>query len=315
MSDNAKTFKAAEKALQVILNSPEIKEYFTTVNMRWTFNLERAPWWGGIFERMIQTAKRCLKKTVGKACLTFDELLTSVTEVEMILNSRPLSYLSSEDTEEPLTPSHLLTGHRVLSLPSPTTDDDVYSTSNTTREDLTRRMKHMNKTLDDFWRRWRAEYLMEMREAHRHLKTPRGVAEHIATGDIVIVHDEVHPRGLWKLGKVEGLISGVDGKVRGAVVKVCAGPNRSITIRRPVQRLYPLEVRDSEREGYPSTPSPSNETTTGNEETPEARIQHTTDVEDHSNGESHPTERPPRRQAHLQARQNVKAWIEDMDSD
>ena len=73
--------------------------------MKWSFNLEKAPWLGGVFERMIQSAKRCLRKTIGNAWLTYDELITSVTEVEMILNSRPLSYVSSEDIEEPLTAS------------------------------------------------------------------------------------------------------------------------------------------------------------------------------------------------------------------
>ena len=43
-----------------------------------------------------------------KNSLTHDELLTLVTEVEAVLNSRPLTYVSSEDTTEPLTPSHLL---------------------------------------------------------------------------------------------------------------------------------------------------------------------------------------------------------------
>ena len=65
---------------------------------------------------MIKSAKRCLKKSIGRARLTYDELLTVLAEVEMILNSRPLSYVSSEDIEEPLTPSHLLIGHRVLNL-------------------------------------------------------------------------------------------------------------------------------------------------------------------------------------------------------
>ena len=78
-----------------------------------------------MFERMIQSAKRCLRKTTGSARLTYDELLTSVTEVEMILNSRPLTYLSADEVEEPLTPSHLLIGCRVLTLPDPTTDDDT----------------------------------------------------------------------------------------------------------------------------------------------------------------------------------------------
>ena len=60
--------------------------------------------------------KRCLRKTIGRGRLTL-ELQTAVTEVEMIVNSRPLSYLSTDSGQESITPSHLLTGHRVMSLP------------------------------------------------------------------------------------------------------------------------------------------------------------------------------------------------------
>ena len=63
------------------------------MNLRWSFNIERAPWWDGLFERMVQLLKRCLPKMVGQSRLTNVELLTSVTEVEMILNSRPLTYI------------------------------------------------------------------------------------------------------------------------------------------------------------------------------------------------------------------------------
>jgi hypothetical protein len=103
VSSNPKTFKAASNALAAIMKSPEVLHYLSNAKLKWSFNLERAPWWGGVFERLIQSAKRCLK-TVGGAPLTYDELLTAVTEVKGILNSRPLSYISSEDTEEPLTP-------------------------------------------------------------------------------------------------------------------------------------------------------------------------------------------------------------------
>ena len=80
----------------------------------------RPPGGGGMFECMIKSAKRCLKKSVGRASLTYDELSTLVTEIKAVLNSRPLTYVSTDNLEEPLTPSHLLLGYRVLSLPDPT---------------------------------------------------------------------------------------------------------------------------------------------------------------------------------------------------
>ena len=96
--------------------------------MKWTFNLEKAPWWGGVFERLVRSVKRCLKKTISGARLTYEELLTVVIEVEMILNCRPLSFVSSEDFEEPLTPSHLLCGRRMMSLPDNSSDTEQSDT-------------------------------------------------------------------------------------------------------------------------------------------------------------------------------------------
>ena len=122
VSDNAKTFKT----VAAIVESSTIADHLSIVGVKWTFNLERAPWCGGLFERKIQTTKRCLKKIVGSARLTYDELLTSLIEVEMTLNSRQLT--SSDDLEEPLTPSHLLCGFLVLNLPDPSTvfDEDSF---------------------------------------------------------------------------------------------------------------------------------------------------------------------------------------------
>ena len=242
VSDNAKTFKAASETIRDALESPETKQFYNSIQLKWNFNLERAPWWGGLFERMVQSAKRCLRKTIGSAKLTYDELLTALTVVEGILNSRPLTYISSDDVEEPLTPSHLLTGFRILNLPDPTLGDDSYLDEEpvVTQEILTRRMKHLRKTTDDFWRRWRSEYLNELREAHRYQQN-KTVASAIRPGDVVIVHDSDLPKGLWKLGRVQDTIPGVDGQVRGALVKVVSN-DKVITLRRPLQRLYPLEV-------------------------------------------------------------------------
>lgn len=81
-----------------------------------------------------------------------------MTEIEAVLNSRPLSYVSMDDLEEPLTPSHLLSGYRVLSLPDPSLHDDPDPNYGESAQDLSRRMKHLMKTLEKFWKRWRKEY-------------------------------------------------------------------------------------------------------------------------------------------------------------
>ena len=80
-----------------MLRQPECKRYLADVGVQWTFNLEKAPWWGGIFERLVQSVKRCLRKIIGQAKFTYDELNTALIEVEGIINSCPLTYVSSDD--------------------------------------------------------------------------------------------------------------------------------------------------------------------------------------------------------------------------
>ena len=88
---------------------------------------------------------------IGKVTLTYDELATVLTEVEAILNSRPITYLSSEDIEEPLSPSHLLTGRCLLTLPYLTNHERDPTFGDTDpKKDLTRLMWHLTQTLDHF---------------------------------------------------------------------------------------------------------------------------------------------------------------------
>ena len=82
ISDNSKTFKSASRIISAILSSTRVAHYFAGIQVEWSFNLEKAPWWGGFFERM----KGCLKRVIGHARLTFDELVTVVIEVEATLN-------------------------------------------------------------------------------------------------------------------------------------------------------------------------------------------------------------------------------------
>ena len=69
-----------------------------------------------------------LKKTLGHAFITLTVLQTTIVEVEAVLNDRPLTHLSSATEDlEPLTPSHLLCGRRIVPLPHPNVTDEEIS--------------------------------------------------------------------------------------------------------------------------------------------------------------------------------------------
>ncbi|GFX10149.1 integrase catalytic domain-containing protein [Trichonephila clavipes] len=70
-----------------------------------------AAWWGGWWERLVRVIKELLKRTLGKAILTYEELLTILCDCEVVVNSRPLTYVSEDSNDLiPLTPSLFLNG-------------------------------------------------------------------------------------------------------------------------------------------------------------------------------------------------------------
>ena len=96
ITDNAKTFRGASKEIVKILRSKEVIRYVTNKRIQWKFIVERAPRWGGFWERLIQNVNRCLKKAIGRTTLSFDELNTLLVEVEGVVNSRPLTYVEDD---------------------------------------------------------------------------------------------------------------------------------------------------------------------------------------------------------------------------
>ena len=233
ISDNAQIFKCAAKMLQAMLKQSEVQQYLTNNKILWTFNVEKAPWWGGIFERMVKSTKRCLRKVVGRAKLYYDKLQTVLVEIESVINSRPLTHISADDLDEPITPSHFLCGRRILSLPNGLSEDinsdEEFSLS--TQPELTRRLKHFNAMINQFWKRWKDEYLLELRNSHCCHGGKLDVVPP-AVDDIVLVHDDDKPRGLWKLARVVKLITGKDNHTRGAILRVPSSGNAGV-LQRP----------------------------------------------------------------------------------
>eukprot|EP00795_Rhopilema_esculentum_P000836 gene836-10578_t len=97
VSDNGKAF--LDKNVQM---------YAQNMNIRWKFNVPTASWWGGWWEICVKLTKKCLRKTLGNAKLSYEELETALIETEGIIYSRPLT--GEEISEPPLTPSCLVIG-------------------------------------------------------------------------------------------------------------------------------------------------------------------------------------------------------------
>ena len=188
--------------------------------------------------------KRCFKKVLGKASLKMFEVTTILTEVEATLNSRPLTYPSSDVNDLiPLTPSHFLCGFRIMNLPEvrqrTEDDDEEFMIKVVDEKMLTKRVQYHERLMKSFWLRWQREYLTSLRQAHKGKRVKEGSTLNV--GDVVLLHDEL-PRNQWKLGVIEKVFPGIDGQVRAVNVRVASGK----IIRRAIEKLYPLEIRTGE---------------------------------------------------------------------
>jgi hypothetical protein len=217
-----------------LLESQTLKEQLGFKGTEWRFIPKRAPWFGGWWERMIGLVKTALKKVLGRSFVTFVVLQTILTEIEAILNDRPLTYVTSDTLDpEPLTPSHLLHGRRLTELPDNIDTQKVICTSSS----ITKRFRVQRVLVNKFWKKWKFDYLTSLRERH----TKSGHNEQtIRVGDVVQVHEEC-PRIRWKLAVVDELMPGRDGLIRAA--KIRTGSDHTT---RPIAKLYPLEINEKE---------------------------------------------------------------------
>ncbi len=226
-SDNGGTFVAAEKWIRMVRNDERFQDYLGKQEIRWQFNLSRAPWWGGQFERIIGLVKSALRKCIGNGMLRWKELEEVLLDVEVTLNNRPLSYVEDDLQLPVLIPNCLLFANsNILHELEPHHIEE---------HDLRRRAKHLLKCKEAVWKRWHNEYLRSLRERHRTKKTKGGLTPTV--GDVVIIGDNEKKRGEWQLGVVEELVTGKDGEVRVAKVR-----SRKSRLERAVQQLYPLEL-------------------------------------------------------------------------
>jgi hypothetical protein len=174
---------------------------------------------------MVRAAKEALVAVLGKQRLTDELLITTLTHIENVLNSRKLTP-PSEDPADPeaLTPNHLLLGRA-----NPNSPPDVFD-----KDDLTarERWRVVQAISDQFWQRWMREVVPSLTEREKWYQDQ----PNLEIGDIVIIIDPANPRGTWPTGQVIQVIAGPDKIVRSAVVQ-SNGTER----HRPAHKLFLLE--------------------------------------------------------------------------
>ena len=130
-SDNGANFRAGERKLRESLqqwNQTKIADTLSQEGVEWIFNPPAAPHFGGVFERLVRSAKRALSAVLGDRAVDDETLRTVVTEVEALLNGRPLTHVSTDPADyQPLTPNHFLIGRASPQLHLPACSPTVTS--------------------------------------------------------------------------------------------------------------------------------------------------------------------------------------------
>ena len=226
LSDHGTNFKGGESELRESFEAmtEEVKTRLAPAQVHFQFNPPNAPHFGGTWEREVRSIKTALYTVLGAQTVGDEVLATVLTEIEGVLNSKPLGYVSTDIADvDPVTPNYLLMGRLDPALPQGVYNQD---------EMRGRRMwRHSQVLADQFWSHFLLYYLPSLQARQKWVKDKSNLTE----GTVVMVVDQSLPRALWPVGRVSKVIVGSDGKVRAADVLV-----RGRTYTRPVAKLIEL---------------------------------------------------------------------------
>ncbi|XP_076660974.1 uncharacterized protein LOC143364585 [Halictus rubicundus] len=230
-SDNGTNFVGASSQLRelyALLQSDthreRVQRFASDRRITWHFNPPAAPHFGGLWESMVKLFKHHLRRVVGDSLFTFEELNTLCIEIEGILNSRPITPLSSDPNDlTALTPAHFLIGKALTTLPEGNLLQVPAHRLST--------WQHITKVRQDFWTRWNKEYLNELQKRQKWAKD----GPNIEVGTVVLLKDRNQPCSQWALGRITALHPGEDGVARAATVKTANGE-----FKRTTQIMCPL---------------------------------------------------------------------------
>ncbi|XP_039309090.1 uncharacterized protein LOC105201565 [Solenopsis invicta] len=237
-SDNATNFKGAQREISEMYTflqqqvKGSLHKKLLEEGLQWIFIPPYSPHWGGLWEAGVKSCKNLLRTVLGNSNFTFEELCTALIQVESCLNSRPLYALSNDPSDlEPLTPGHFLVEGPLTSLPEINLQDINIHRLN--------RWQLVQRSCQDFWKRWAAEYVSSLQGRFKWQKTQQD----LQIGDLVIIREDHTPSYQWKLGRVTELHRGQDNCVRVVTIRTASG-----VTKRAINKLCKLPIKDKEED-------------------------------------------------------------------
>ncbi|XP_036142860.1 uncharacterized protein LOC118645588 [Monomorium pharaonis] len=211
-SDCGTNFTGADRQLRILFSASapdgrHVADRAATLGIRWHFNPPSAPHFGGIWEAAVKSMKHHLRRVIGDATLTFEEMSTFLAQVEACLNSRPLQAQSDDPTDfGALTPGHALTGAPLIAVQEPLSDAAASPGT---------RWQHLQKMRDHFWQRWSHEYLQGLTARSKWLKSTQAPQ----MGALCLIKSETSLPTKWPLARIVEMHPGTDGIVRVVTVR------------------------------------------------------------------------------------------------
>ncbi|GFU22142.1 uncharacterized protein TNCV_2060271 [Trichonephila clavipes] len=218
------------KALSKLVRDREesLFAFFAEEGIEWSFIPPRSPNWGGLWEANIKSLKYHFKRVAGNSKFSYEELLTLITQIEAILNSRPLTPLSSDvDDLEVLTPAHFLIGRPITAIVEPSLLQCESNRLNV--------WQRITKSVQTIWKRWSLSYLNSLQQRKKWIVNK----ENLKLGDMVLIREENLPPCKWLLGRVVKIYMGKDKKVRVVDIKTGKG-----IYKRSINRLSILPIEN-----------------------------------------------------------------------
>ena len=132
----------------------------------------------------------------------------------------------SSDPSSPfvLSPSIILTQKVDIPLTLPK-DIDI-------KEVYRNQWKHVHSLAEEFWKRWKKEYLSSLQPRRKWVNS----SPNVKVSDIVLLKDHESPQGQWPLGIVDKVFPGKDGLVRKVQVSIFIDNKRKEYVR-PISQI------------------------------------------------------------------------------